>query len=113
VQHKYRSSTKKLSVRAQVSTSTVAGQFSQLKKMTSTQGISCVVVVTGDTNIGLLTLITKVIVSQSQCSLALIYTECFIMFSAIANIYNKKTKGPTLMEFFTATEKLKKFFFDN
>jgi hypothetical protein len=32
------------------------------------------------------------------------------MFSVIANIYNKKTKGPTLVEFFTATEKLKKFF---
>ena len=32
------------------------------------------------------------------------------MFSVITNIYNKKTKGPTLMEFFTATEKLKKFF---
>jgi len=28
----------------------------------------------------------------------------------IINIYNKKTKGPTLMELFTATEKLKKFF---
>jgi hypothetical protein len=27
------------------------------------------------------------------------------------NIYNKKTKGPTLMELFTATGKLKKFFF--
>jgi len=25
------------------------------------------------------------------------------MLSVIANIYNKKTKGPTLMEFFTAT----------
>ena len=35
----------------------------------------------------------------------------FIMFSVITNIYNKKTKGPTLMEFFTATGKLKKFFF--
>ena len=33
------------------------------------------------------------------------------MFSVIRNIYNKKTKGPTLMELFTATEKLKKFFF--
>jgi len=33
------------------------------------------------------------------------------MFSMITNIYNKKTKGPTLMEFFTATGKLKKFFF--
>jgi hypothetical protein len=29
------------------------------------------------------------------------------MFSAITNIYNKKTKGPTLMELFTATGKLK------
>jgi len=26
----------------------------------------------------------------------------------ITNIYNKKTKGPTLKEFFTATGKLKK-----
>ena len=33
------------------------------------------------------------------------------MFSVIANIYNKKTKGRTLMEFLTATGKLKKFFF--
>jgi glycerol-3-phosphate dehydrogenase len=32
------------------------------------------------------------------------------MFSVIANIYNKKTKGPTLVEFFTATGKLKKMF---
>ena len=32
------------------------------------------------------------------------------MFSVITNIYNRKTKGPTLMELFTATEKLKKFF---
>jgi hypothetical protein len=29
----------------------------------------------------------------------------------ITNIYNKKTKGPTLMELFTATGKLKKVFF--
>jgi len=27
------------------------------------------------------------------------------MFSVIANIYNKKPKGPTLMELFTATGK--------
>jgi len=27
------------------------------------------------------------------------------MFSVITNFYNKKTKGPTLMEFFTATGK--------
>ena len=40
-------------------------------------------------------------------------TGRFIMFSVITNIYNKKTKGPTLMELFTAIEKLKKFFFDN
>ena len=32
------------------------------------------------------------------------------MFSVITNIYNKRTKGPTLMELFTATGKLKKFF---
>ena len=38
-------------------------------------------------------------------------TGRFIMFSVITNIYNKKTKGPTLMELFTATGKLKKFFF--
>jgi len=31
------------------------------------------------------------------------------MFSVITNIYNKKTKGPTLKELFTATGKLKKF----
>ena len=33
------------------------------------------------------------------------------MFSVITNIYNKKTKGTTLMQLFTATGKLKKFFF--
>jgi len=32
------------------------------------------------------------------------------MFSMITNIYNKKTKGPTLTELFTVTGKLKKFF---
>jgi len=37
------------------------------------------------------------------------------MFSVITNIYNKKTKRPTVMELFTATGKLKKisFFFYN
>jgi hypothetical protein len=39
-------------------------------------------------------------------------TGRFRMFSVITNIYNKKTKGPTLMELFTATGNLKKFFFD-
>ena len=38
------------------------------------------------------------------------HTGCFIMFSVITHVYNKKTKGPTLMELFTATEKLKQFF---
>ena len=33
------------------------------------------------------------------------------MFSVITNIYNNKTKGPTLMELFTATGK--PIFFDN
>jgi len=32
------------------------------------------------------------------------------MFAAIINICNKKIKGPTLMELFTAIGKLKKFF---
>ena len=32
------------------------------------------------------------------------------MFSVITNIYNKKTKGPTLMDIFTATGKQKNFF---
>jgi hypothetical protein len=40
-----------------------------------------------------------------------IYTGRFIMFSVITNNYNKKTKGPTLIEFFTSTGKLKKVFF--
>ena len=39
------------------------------------------------------------------------YTGRFIMFSLITNVYNNKTKGPTLMDLFTATGKLKKFFF--
>jgi hypothetical protein len=37
------------------------------------------------------------------------YTGHLIMFSMITNIYNKKTKGRTLMELFTAIWKLKKF----
>jgi hypothetical protein len=36
--------------------------------------------------------------------------RAFHNFPVITNIYNKKTKGPTLMEFFTATGKLRKFF---
>jgi hypothetical protein len=38
-------------------------------------------------------------------------TGCAIMLSVIANIYNEKTKGPTLTELFTGTGKLKKVFF--
>ena len=40
-------------------------------------------------------------------------TGRFIMLLVITNIYNKKTKGPTLMKLFTATGKLEKLFFDN
>jgi hypothetical protein len=36
------------------------------------------------------------------------YTGRFTMFSVITNIYNEKTKEPTLMEMFTATGKPKK-----
>jgi hypothetical protein len=36
-------------------------------------------------------------------------TGRFIVLSVITNIYNKKTKGHTLMELFTATGRLKKF----
>ena len=32
------------------------------------------------------------------------------MLSVVTNIYNKKTKGPALTEYFTATGKLKRFF---
>jgi hypothetical protein len=31
----------------------------------------------------------------------------------ITNVYNQKTKGPTLIEIFTTTGKLKKDFFDS
>jgi len=40
-----------------------------------------------------------------------INTGRFIMFSVITNIYNKKTKGPALMELLRATGKLDLFFF--
>jgi hypothetical protein len=33
----------------------------------------------------------------------------FLMFSVITNIYNKKSKGQTLVELFTDTGKLKKY----
>ena len=37
-------------------------------------------------------------------------TGLVILFSVITNTYNRKTKGPTLKELFTATGKLKKIF---
>ena len=41
----------------------------------------------------------------------ILYTGCFIMFSGIKkNIYKKRTKGPTLLELFPTTGKLKKYF---
>jgi hypothetical protein len=40
-------------------------------------------------------------------------TGRFIMFSVIANIYTKKSKGPTLIQLFPGTGRLKKFYFDN
>jgi hypothetical protein len=39
-----------------------------------------------------------------------IYTGRFLIISLVTSIYNKKTKGPTSMELFTATGKLKTFF---
>jgi hypothetical protein len=39
-----------------------------------------------------------------------ITTGRFIMFYVIINICNKKTKGPTLVELFTATGKQQTFF---
>jgi hypothetical protein len=53
------------------------------------------------------------IFKNQQNAFCFVYTGHFIMFCMITNIYNKKAKGPTLMELFTATGKRKKFFFDN
>ena len=43
------------------------------------------------------------------CVYIYIYTGRFIIFSVITNIYNKKTKGLTLMELFISRGKLKTF----
>jgi len=48
--------------------------------------------------------------SASQLSVRTSNTGRFVMFPVITNIHNKKTKGSTWMELFTATGKLKKFF---
>jgi len=59
----------------------------------------------------ILTKYSIVLVSAGGTLLREIYTGRFIIFSAITNIYNKKIKGPTIVELFTATGKLKKFLF--
>jgi hypothetical protein len=38
------------------------------------------------------------------------HTWRFIMLSVITNTYNKKIKGPTLMQLLTATGKLRRFY---
>ena len=48
---------------------------------------------------------------QSNPPVHSLCTGRFVIFSVIVNIYNKKTKGPNLMELFTATRKLKRVFF--
>jgi hypothetical protein len=48
---------------------------------------------------------------EAHCDFFFVNTGRFIMFSVITNIYNKKTKGLTVMELFTATGKPKKIFF--
>ena len=54
-----------------------------------------------------------IVASQSTC---LVYkgiprnTGHFIMFSVITNIFSMNTKGPTIMELFTATKKIDFFF---
>jgi hypothetical protein len=51
----------------------------------------------------------KIAMLYGACIWRAAYTGLFIMFSVITNIYNKKTKGPTLTKLFTDTGKLKKF----
>jgi hypothetical protein len=54
----------------------------------------------------------KLTVERNQIKMLLYnphYTGRFIMFSVITNIHNKKTKGPTLIELFTATGKLNNY----
>jgi hypothetical protein len=56
----------------------------------------------------LLTLCTRFV--RSVISLKRLYRAFHNVLRDYTNIYNKKTKGPTLMELFTATGKLKTFF---
>jgi len=53
----------------------------------------------------------RFLMKNNGCSMSVCLTQYsgrFIMFAVITNVYNKKTIGPTLMEFLTATGKLKK-----
>jgi hypothetical protein len=56
--------------------------------------------------VAFLVFMTLLCVGQAFRGPVLHNTGHCIMFSMITDIYNKKTKGPTLMELFTATEKL-------
>ena len=50
-------------------------------------------------------------VKLQKAKMFLYHTGRSVMFTVITNIYNKKTKGSTLMGLFTATRKLEVFFF--
>jgi hypothetical protein len=65
------------------------------------------VITLGDTAFSRLQWSCKKIHCEAVSHKAIQYAGRFIMFSMITNTYNKKTKGPTLMGFFTATGKLK------
>jgi hypothetical protein len=65
----------------------------------------------GSVFLGAFAKLRKAWVIQKLSGMYRFNTGRFLMFSVITNIYNKKTKRRTLMELFTATGKLKKFFF--
>jgi hypothetical protein len=50
------------------------------------------------------------LIPHREHTICLSYTGHFLVFSMITSIYNKKTQRPTLVELFTTTAKLKKFF---
>ena len=53
----------------------------------------------------------KFLYNVCVCVCMYIHTGHFIMFSVITGIYNKKTKGPTLMGIFHSNRKTEKVFF--
>jgi hypothetical protein len=61
-------------------------QYSRAKQRVSTYDSAC--------NLQLISLCVCVCVRV--CARARVYTGRFLMFSVITNIYNMKTKGPTL-----------------